>query len=262
MTKDDHDRSSKPPMYQPAGSGLSLPSIANRGPLGNLLGRLRGRDQITSIAVDTERKQALSKNMEVTQELLNEATKTKLAVDHYQYETPLIIAEQRAILQHEREERDRQRKIETARSYSDLTDIEARNERSRERRKLNDETLIARAATKKTETETTRKVAQSTDEERQRARIQAEIDAYNTGDLNKLRALQFLDRERAGGLDTGAAEPEDRASDLDLQLEIAEQNLGEAMDSADPDSVISFLAQKVRKLKSKIEKAQAGAEIP
>lgn len=262
MSKDDHDRPGKSPMHQPAGSGLSLPSIANRGPLGNLLGRLRGRDQITSIAVDTERKQALSKNLAVTQELLNEATKTKLAVDHYQYETPQVIAEQRPILQHEREERERQRKIEAARTYSDLTDIEARNERHRERRKLNDETLIARAATKKAEAETTRKVAQSTDEERQRARIQAEIDAYKSGDVNQLRALQFLDRERASGSGVPDSDREDHASDLNVQLAIAEQNLGEAMDSQAPDSVISFLAQKVRKLKSELEKAEAGNEIP
>lgn len=264
MTSDD-DKSGKVPARKPQSSMLPLPDIVTRGPIGNLLGRMRLRDKINTVKVDTEGKKVLTENMQVTQELLDEAMRTKLAVDHFNHETPNLIEEQRAAAQHEREQRERKRRMEAAKTYSDLTDIEARNERSRERRKLNDETLIERAATKKAEAETTRKVAQSTDEELQRARKQAEIDAYKTGDFKKLGELYAADRLVAARDASGPSSQstiDDELDNLDAELATAKKKLAKALAEGASHDVELYLRREIAEIEDAIEKANTGDDVP
>ena len=262
---DDDDRPRNSPARKSQGMGLALPGLVSRGPIGNLLGRMRLRDKTDTVKVDTEGKKVLTENMKVTQELLDEAMRTKLAVDHFNHETPNLIEEQRAAAQHEREQRERRRRIEAAKTYSDLSDIEARNERSRERRKLNDETLIERAATKKAEAETTRKVAQSTDEELQRARKQAEIDAYNSGDFKKLNDLYAADRIAAirdAYSPVSKNSVDDEIDGLEAELETAKKKLARALAEGVSNDVELYLRREIAEIEDAIEKANTSYEVP
>lgn len=262
---DDGDRPRNSPARRSQGMGLALPGLVSRGPIGNLLGRMRLRDKTDTVKVDTEGKKVLTENMKVTQELLDEAMRTKLAVDHFNHETPNLIEEQRAAAQHEREQRERRRRIEAAKTYSDLSDIEARNERSRERRKLNDETLIERAATKKAEAETTRKVAQSTDEELQRARKQAEIDAYKSGDFKKLNDLYAADRIAAirdAYSPVSQSPVDDELDGLEAELDVAKKKLARALTETVSNDVELYLRREIAEIEDAIEKAQTTTQVP
>ena len=99
----------------------------------------------------------------------------------------------------------------------------------------------------------------------QRARKQAEIDAYKTGDFKKLNDLYAADRAAAARDAIGPltqSDIDDELDSLDAELATAKKKLSKALAEDASNDVELYLRREIAEIEDAIEKANTRDDVP
>lgn len=226
-----------PPSISETPGYLTTPA-AQGGWLGRTIGRLVHGHRARTVRAATDEAQAVRDNLEAHEEVYRQAMRTAAAADSFHYDTPRIIANNRANTDHFMTQEDLRRQIETEDSRQTLAGIRSRGRRSAMQSDYDDQIAVANNEEKLADA-------------RMRAlRAQWGHDAFRQ--TLPLRRERIEHLYKSGALD---AELDRIVSEGERDAQLRHGTRGGANDGADTERTV--LEQTLAELNLEIENARA-----